>query len=80
MTIAETYVEYPDIIGLHKLRKTWAYHQRKHFCVDIPTLMVIFNHSSKKQTLDYLCVQPQEIKEVYLNELLWFACRVRFLS
>jgi integrase len=55
--------------GSHTLRKSWGYHQRKHFCVDIPTLMVIFNHSSQKQTLDYLCVQPQEIKEVYLNEL-----------
>ena len=55
--------------GSHSLRKTWGYHQRKRFGVDIPTLMVIFNHSSQKQTLDYLCVQPQEIKEVYLNEL-----------
>ena len=55
--------------GSHTLRKTWGYHQRKHFCVDIPTLMVIFNHSSQKQTLEYLCVQPQEIKDVYLNEL-----------
>ena len=55
--------------GSHTLRNTWGYHQRKSFCVDIPTLMVIFNHSSQKQTLDYLCVQPQEIKEVYLNEL-----------
>ena len=55
--------------GSHTLRKTWGYHQRKHFCVDIPTLMVIFNHSSQKQTLDFLCVQPQEIKKVYLNQL-----------
>jgi integrase len=55
--------------GSHSLRKTWGYHQRKRFCVDIPTLMVMFNHSSQKQTLDYLCIQPQEIKDVYLNEL-----------
>jgi integrase len=55
--------------GSHTLRKTWGYHQRKHFCVDIPTLMVIFNHSSQKQTLSYLCVQPDEIKDVYLNQL-----------
>ena len=55
--------------GSHSLRKTWGYHQRKRFGVDIPTLMVIFNHSSQKQTLDYLCIQPQEIKDVYMNEL-----------
>ena len=55
--------------GSHSLRKTWGYHQRKRFGVDIPTLMVIFNHSSQKQTLDYLCIQPKEIKDVYMNEL-----------
>ncbi|WP_432736505.1 tyrosine-type recombinase/integrase [Maridesulfovibrio sp. FT414] len=55
--------------GSHSLRKTWGYHQRVTFCVDIPTLMEIFNHSCQKQTLDYLCIQPQEIKDVYMNEL-----------
>ena len=55
--------------GSHSLRKTWGYHQRKRFCVDIPTLMVMYNHSSQKQTLDYLRIQPQEIKDVYLSEL-----------
>ena len=55
--------------GSHSLRKTWGYHQRKRFGVDIPTLMVMFNHSSQKQTLDYLCIQPQEIQDVYMNEL-----------
>jgi hypothetical protein len=28
-----------------------------------------FNHSTQKQTLAYLCVQPEEIKNVYENEL-----------
>jgi integrase len=55
--------------GSHSLRKTWGYHQRKRFGADIPTLMVMFNHSSQKQTLDYLCIQPQEIKDVYMNEI-----------
>jgi hypothetical protein len=31
--------------------------------------MTVFNHSTQKQTLDYLCVQPEEIKDIYLNEL-----------
>jgi len=55
--------------GSHSLRKTWGYLQRVTFGVDIPRLMVCFNHSSQKQTLDYLCVQPEEIRDVYLNEL-----------
>jgi len=55
--------------GSHTLRKTWGYHQRVTFKVDIPTLMVCFNHSTQKQTLDYLCIQPEEIRNVYNHEL-----------
>ena len=55
--------------GSHTLRKTWGYHQRVTFGVDIPRLMVCFNHSTQRQTLDYLCVQPQEIAEIYRNEI-----------
>ena len=55
--------------GAHTLRKTFGYHQRKTFGVDIPTLMVMFNHSSQKQTLDYLGIQDSEIAKAYLNEL-----------
>lgn len=55
--------------GSHTLRKTWGYHQRVTFGVDLPRLMVCFNHSSQRQTLDYLCIQPEEIRDVYQNEL-----------
>jgi len=55
--------------GSHTLRKTWGYHQRVSFGVDLPRLMVCFNHSSQKQTLDYLCIQPEEIEDVYRNEI-----------
>jgi integrase len=55
--------------GSHTLRKTWGYHQRVTFGVDLPRLMVCFNHSTQRQTLDYLCIQPEEIKDVYENEL-----------
>ncbi len=55
--------------GSHSLRKTWGYHQRVTFGTDIPRLMVCFNHSTQRQTLDYLCIQPEEIKDVYENEL-----------
>jgi integrase len=55
--------------GSHTLRKTWGYHQRATFGVGIAELMTCFNHSTQKQTLDYLCVQPEEIKSIYANEL-----------
>jgi len=55
--------------GSHTLRKTWGYHQRVTFGMGLPELMVCFNHSTQKQTLDYLCVQPEEIKSVYSNQL-----------
>ena len=52
--------------GSHSLRKTFGYHMRVQHKVSILILMQMFNHHSQKQTLDYLCVQPDEIKEVYM--------------
>lgn len=53
--------------GAHTLRKTWGYHARVTHGVDIPRLMHCFNHATQRQTLDYLCIQPEEIKAVYMN-------------
>jgi len=53
----------------HTLPKTFGYHQRKNFGRGVPERMVVFNHSTQRQTLDYLCIQPDEIKDIYLNEL-----------
>ena len=55
--------------GSHSLRKTFGYHQRVTFGGDLATLTDIFNHSSQKQTLAYLCIQPEEKKNVYMNEI-----------
>ena len=55
--------------GSHTLRKTWGYHQRVTFGVDLPTLMTCFNHATQRQTLDYLCIQPEEVRCVYENEI-----------
>jgi integrase len=55
--------------GSHTLRKTFGYQQRVTFGVGIPELMACFNHSSQRQTLDYLCIQPEEIRSVYANEI-----------
>ena len=62
-------INLPGNYGSHSLRKTWGYHQRVSFGMGLPELMVCFNHSSQRQTLDYLCVQPEEVRDVYLNEL-----------
>jgi integrase len=55
--------------GSHSLRKTFGYVHRTVFNTDIPTLMTMFNHSTQKQTLAYLCIQEQEIKDAYLKEI-----------
>jgi len=55
--------------GSHTLRKTWGYMQRVQFGVDIPTLMETFGHATQRQTLTYLCIQPEEIRNAYLNEI-----------
>jgi integrase len=55
--------------GSHTLRKTFGYHQRVTFGRGIPELMTVFNHRSQRETLDYLCVQPDEVKSLYENEL-----------
>lgn len=55
--------------GSHTLRKTWGYHQRVTFGMGLPELMVCFNHSTQRQTLEYLCIQPEEVRSVYANEL-----------
>lgn len=55
--------------GSHSLRKTFGYIQRTQFNTSIPVLMEMFNHSTQKQTLVYLCIQPDEIEDAYLREI-----------
>lgn len=55
--------------GSHTLRKTWGYHQHHIYKQPLPLLMECFNHSTQRQTLDYLCIQAEEIQSVYMNEL-----------
>lgn len=51
----------------HSLRKTWGYWQRVANDTPIPLLMTAFGHSNQQQTLQYLCIQNEEISGVYLN-------------
>lgn len=53
--------------GSHSLRKTFGFHQRTRFGTSIVVLMEMYNHSTQKQTMDYLCVQPEEVKDAYLK-------------
>lgn len=60
-------INIPGNYGSHSLRKTFGYHQRVQLNTSIPELMVMFNHSSQRQTLDYLCIQAEEIKDAYMK-------------
>jgi integrase len=60
-------INLPGNYGSHTLRKTFGYHQRIQLNTGVPELMVMFNHSSQKQTLDYLCIQPDEIRDAYMK-------------
>lgn len=55
--------------GSHTLRKTWGYHQRKTFEKHTALLTWAYGHTSESQTLEYLCIQPDEITELFASEL-----------
>ena len=38
--------------GSHSMRKTFGYHQRTRLNTSVAELMILFNHSSQRQTLD----------------------------
>ncbi len=59
----------PGNYGSHSLRKTWGYQQRVERKAPIPLLMEAFGHATQRQTLDYLCIQAEEIQELYALEL-----------
>ena len=53
----------------HTMRKTWGFHQYRQNNAGIAFLMEAFGHTTQKQTLDYLCIDPDEIRELYDFEL-----------
>lgn len=55
--------------GCHTLRKTFGYQHRVRFGTDLPTLQTMYGHAHQRQTLDYLCVQPDEVREAYMKEI-----------
>jgi integrase len=61
------YVGINENTGSHTLRKTWGYHQRIRGNASIPILMVAFGHNSQSQTLEYLCIQSDEVQALYFE-------------
>lgn len=54
--------------GSHSMRKTWGWWQYKRGKL-VPLLMEAYGHATQKQTLDYLCIQAEEVAELYDLEL-----------
>jgi len=59
----------PGRQGSHSLRKTFGYQHRVQFGTDLPTLMTVFGHSTQQQTLHYLCIQAEDVKEAFMREI-----------
>ncbi|MBW1823674.1 MAG: hypothetical protein JRI87_03770 [Deltaproteobacteria bacterium] len=55
--------------GSHPLRKTFGYIKHTVQGASLPELMVCFNHSTQRQTLDYLCIQDATIRNIYMTEV-----------
>jgi len=55
--------------GANSLRKTWGYHQFATFGTDLSRLSTFFNHATRRQTLDYLCLVPEDFKSIFDHEL-----------
>lgn len=62
-------IDLPGNYGTHSMRKTWGYQQRIQKNRPIPLLMVAYGHTTQAQTLDYLCIQDEEIRDLYELEL-----------
>ncbi len=53
----------------HSLRKSWGFFQHKFFKVPLPELMVCFNHATQEETLNYLGIQPETVRQIYANQI-----------
>ena len=59
----------PGNYGSHTLRKTWGYHERTLNQAPVPLLMKAYGHTSEAQTLEYLGIQPDEVRALFDMEL-----------
>lgn len=56
------------VYGAHSLRKTWGYMQRTVHGERIEKLQQAYGHSSPSVTLAYICIQDEELREMYMRE------------
>lgn len=54
--------------GSHTMRKTWGWWQYKRG-KPVPLLMEAYGHTTQQQTLAYLCIQAEDVAELYDLEL-----------
>jgi integrase len=55
--------------GSHTLRKTFGYHRRVTFGHGLSELRKLYGHNSKRMTMEYLCLQAEEPKDIHMDEL-----------
>lgn len=55
--------------GSHTLRKTFGFIKNTVQGVKLHVLTQAFNHSREKETLTYLCIQPEEVEAMYAKEI-----------
>lgn len=60
-------IELQGNYGSHSMRKSWGYHQRMQLDTPVALLMRAYGHATEMQTLEYLCIQPEELKSLYLK-------------
>jgi integrase len=56
-------------IATHTMRKTFVRLNYEHFGMPLAVLMRALNHSSEKQTLDYVGMLPKDIERLYENSI-----------
>jgi integrase len=62
-------INLPGQHSSHTLRKSGAYLNRVCYGVDVAVLMEVLGHSTQKMTMNYLCIQPEEVQSCYLRDL-----------
>lgn len=53
----------------HSLRKTWGYHLYAYHDAPLASLCWAFNHSSEAVTLDYLCIQREDVHQLFMHTI-----------
>ena len=55
--------------GSHTMRKTWGYRQRVTYNAQLSLICRALEHSSERETLAYIGILPEEVNDLYRNEI-----------